>query len=117
MLLGTIDANDDRASIEAELELHGWVYEASGHRLLQRAWAGLRGRLQLYGAAHHRAHSRRGPRRDAHDSYIHAALGPDLDAMRSEIDHHMRRGKEQTEAFLRELPPVAAKPSRRGDQR
>lgn len=114
-LLASIDGGDDRASIEAELELHGLVYEASGHRLLQRAWAGLRGRLQLYWAAHHRAHGRRGPRRDAHDSYIRAALGDDLEAMRTEIEHHMRRGKEQTEAFLCALP-VAAKPFRRGDQ-
>lgn len=116
-LLATIDAADDRASIEAELELHGLVYDVSGHRLLQRAWAGLRGRLQLYWAAHHRAHGRRGPRRDAHDSYIRAALGDDLDAMRAEVEHHMRRGKQQTEAFLRTLPPMVAKPSKRGDER
>jgi len=66
VLLATIDAGDDRASIATELALHGLVYEASGHRLLQRAWHGLRGRLQLYWAAHHRAHGRRGPRRDSH---------------------------------------------------
>ena len=62
-LIATIDAGDDRASILTELEFHGLVYEASGHRLLQRAWHGLRGRLQLYWAAHHRAHGRRGERR------------------------------------------------------
>ena len=103
-LMATIDAGDDRASIATELELHGLVYEASGHRLLQRAWQGLRGRLQLYWAAHHRAHGRRGPRRDSHDSYIAAALGDDLDAMRREIADHMRRGAETTERFLRSLP-------------
>ncbi len=103
-LLVTIDAGDDRASISTELEFHGLVYEASGHRLLQRAWNGLRGRLQLYWAAHHRAHGRRGPRRDSHDSYIAAAFGDDLDAMRREIGDHMRRGVETTERFLRSLP-------------
>jgi DNA-binding GntR family transcriptional regulator len=103
-LLATIDAGDDRASIETELTFHGLVYEASGHRLLQRSWHGLRGRLQLYWAAHHQAHGRRGPRRDAHDSYIAAALGDSLDAMRSEIIEHMRRGAETTERFLRSLP-------------
>jgi DNA-binding GntR family transcriptional regulator len=113
LLTGAIDAGDDHASIEAELALHGLVYEASGHRLLQRAWAALRGRLQLYWAAHHRAHGRRGPRRDSHDSYIRAALGRDLDVMRSEIEHHMRRGAEQTETFLRTAPPTP-KTSRRG---
>ena len=115
VLVTAIDAGDDRASIQAELELHGLVYEASGHRLLQRAWHALRGRLQLYWAAHHRAHGRRGPRRDSHDSYIRAALGRDLDAMRTEIEHHMRRGAEQTEAFLRALPLPSPKKSKRGD--
>ena len=103
-LLATIDAGDDRESIETELAFHGLVYEASGHRLLQRAWHGLRGRLQLYWAAHHRAHGRRGPRRDAHDSYIAAVLGDDLVAVRAEIADHMRRGAEQTEKFLRAMP-------------
>jgi DNA-binding GntR family transcriptional regulator len=99
-LIATIDAGDDRASIGAELALHGLVYEASEHKLLQRAWAGLRGRLQLYWAAHHRAHGRRGPRRDSHDSYIAAALGDDLSALRLEIADHMRRGAVVTENFV-----------------
>jgi len=112
VLQATIDAGDDRASISAELDFHSLVYEASGHRLLERAWHGLRGRLQLYWAAHHRAHGRRGPRRDSHDSYIAAALGRDLGAMRAEIADHMRRGAETTERFLRSLPEFStAKPS------
>jgi len=112
-LLATIDAGDDRASISTELQFHGLVYEASEHRLLQRAWHGLRGRLQLYWAAHHRAHGRRGPRRESHDSYIAAALGDDLAAMRQEIADHMRRGAETTERFLRTLPSISGK--KRGD--
>ena len=106
-LIATIDAGDDRASISTELEFHGLIYEASGHKLLQRAWRGLRGRLQLYWAAHHRAHGRRGPRRDSHDSYIRAALGDSLDAMRLEVADHMRRGAETTERFLRSLPDLS----------
>ena len=99
-LLATIDAGDDSAAISTELELHGLVFEATGHKLLQRAWAGLRGRLQLYWAAHHRAHGMSGPRRDSHDSYIKAALGKSLDAMRAEIADHMRRGAAVTEKFV-----------------
>jgi DNA-binding GntR family transcriptional regulator len=99
-LLVTIDAADDAASIQAELDLHGFVYEASGHQLLQRTWAGLRGRLQLYWAAHHRAHGIRGPRRDSHDSYVQTALGDDLQAMLDEVSSHMGRGADQTERFL-----------------
>ncbi len=99
-LARTIDRGDDFASIAAELELHSLVYEASGHRLLQRSWADLRGRLQLYWAAHHRAHGKRGPRRDAHDDYVTTALGDDLSAMLAEVDSHMLRGARQTEKFL-----------------
>lgn len=108
-LIATIDAGDDQASISTELELHGFVFEASGHKLLQRAWHGLRGRLQLYWAAHHRAHGRRGPRRDSHDSYIKAAFGDDLGALRLEIADHMRRGVVQTEKFLGSMSSVSGK--------
>jgi len=101
-LQASIDAGDDSAAISAELEFHGLVYETAGHRLLQSAWRGLRGRLQLYWAAHHRAHGRRGPRRDSHDSYIAAALGDSLDALRAEIADHMRRGAALTEKFVYE---------------
>lgn len=100
VLLAAIDAGDDSASILAELDLHGFVYEASDHHLLQRTWASLRGRLQLYWAAHHRAHGIRGPRRDSHDTYVQTALGDNLQAMLDEVSGHMRRGAEQTEKFL-----------------
>ncbi len=112
-LIATIDAGDDRACISSELEFHGLVYEASGHNLLQRAWHGLRGRLQLYWAAHHRAHGMRGPRRDSHDSYIAAALGDSLEAMRREIADHMRRGAERTETFLRTHPDLSGEAGRK----
>jgi DNA-binding GntR family transcriptional regulator len=100
-LIAAIDNKDDQACIDLELELHGLVYEACGHRLLQQTWAGLRGRLQLYWAAHHRAHGMRGPKRDSHNSYVTAALGDDLEAMKAEIGQHMVRGKEVTEKFLK----------------
>ena len=101
VLTEAIDRGDDAACIASELELHSLVYEACGHSLLQRTWAGLRGRLQLYWAAHHRAHGSRGPKRDSHDSYVAAALGNDLDQMCAEISEHMQRGAAQTEEFLR----------------
>jgi DNA-binding GntR family transcriptional regulator len=115
-LMATIDAGDDRGSIQAELAFHGFVYEVCGHRLLERAWHGLRGRLQLYWAAHHRAHCRRGPRRDSHDSYIAAVLGEDLAAMRAELADHMRRGAAITENFLHTVQPSSSGKSKRGDK-
>jgi len=95
-----IDSSDDVASIDAELQLHGFIYEVSGHKILQKTWESIRGRLQLYWAAHHRAHGIRGPRRDGHDSYVANALGESLDVMRTEIRAHMARGGQQTEDFL-----------------
>lgn len=95
-----IDAQDDAASIYAELQLHGFVYEATGHRILLKTWESIRGRLQLYWAAHHRAHGLRGPRRDGHDDYVRTALGDSFEALRQEITSHMARGGKQTEAFL-----------------
>lgn len=91
-LRAAIDAGDDEASISAELALHSVVYEQAGHGLLLQAWSAIRGRLSLYWAAHHRAHGRPGPRRDAHDDYIRRAVGDDLDAMRAELRDHMQRG-------------------------
>lgn len=110
-----IDAGDDAGSIHAELQLHGFVYEAAGHKILLKTWESIRGRLQLYWAAHHRAHGIRGPLRDGHDSYVANALGADFEAMRTEIKGHMARGGEQTEEFLvnlqskqpRSEPPAA----------
>jgi DNA-binding GntR family transcriptional regulator len=105
VLTESIDAGNDAASIRAELDLHGLVYETSGHKLLQRTWHSLRGRLQLYWLAHHRAHASLGPKRDSHDSYVQAALGDDLDVMLAEITNHMGRGAERTESFMRSVNP------------
>lgn len=99
-LLQSIAEGDDEKSILNELSLHSCVYEFSGHQLLLDTWMGLRGKLQLYWAAHHRAHGRRGPHPDGHRQYVAAALGTDLDAIIAEVREHMMRGSSKTEAFL-----------------
>ncbi len=99
-LLASIEAADDERSIREELALHSLVYEACGHRMLFDVWQGLRGKLQLYWATHHRAHGRRGPKRDGHMDYIEHALGDDLDMMIDEIRAHMVRGFGVTRDFL-----------------
>jgi DNA-binding GntR family transcriptional regulator len=106
VLTEAIDAGDDPATIVAELALHSVAYEHAGHGLLLSTWEGLKGRLQLYWAAHHVAHGRRGPRRDAHDDYVRRALGRDLEAMRAELRTHMRRGLETVLRFLATQPPT-----------
>lgn len=100
-LLTAIDAGLDAASIEAELSLHALAYEWCGNAILTKTWEGIRGRLQLYWAAHHKAHSITGPLRQSHDDYVALASGDDLDAMLHEIDAHMRRGLDKTRAFLK----------------
>lgn len=98
---------DEIGSIVAELDLHGLVYEVSGHKLLQANWSGLRGRLQLYWSAHHRAHGSRGPQLNSHERYVAMALGDDLSAMKAEISDHMRRGMQLTEGLIRQTEQPA----------
>lgn len=95
-----IDEGDDVRAIEAELDLHGLAYERAKNQILLTTWIGLRGRLQLYWAAHHRAHGLTGPKRESHDAYIRLAVGDNLEAMKTEIQSHMRRGLETTKAFV-----------------
>ncbi|MFD1911013.1 GntR family transcriptional regulator [Halodurantibacterium flavum] len=99
-LQAAIDAADDPRAIEAELDLHGLVYEWAGNGLLLASWHSIRGRLQLYWAAHHRAHGLTGPLRESHDDYLRLATGADLDAMKNEIRNHMQRGLDRTKAFV-----------------
>lgn len=99
-LQAAIDHEDDNASIQCELALHSLVFETAGHKLLISMWNSLRGRLQLYWAAHHRAHGRRGPKRDSHDLYVRLSTGQSLDAMKEEVRNHMLRGARITEEFL-----------------
>ncbi|WP_228461744.1 GntR family transcriptional regulator [Paracoccus liaowanqingii] len=111
-LLNAIDAQDDVRAIDAELDLHGLSYEWSGNSILASSWSSVRGRLQVYWAAHHRAHGISGPKRDSHDEYIRLALSDDLETMKAEIQTHMRRGLETTKAFVDTLETTRANPSR-----
>nr|WP_245398721.1 GntR family transcriptional regulator [Oceaniglobus trochenteri] len=95
-LQSCIDRQDDEASLLAELALHSLVYESTGHNLLKTVWHSLRGRVQLYWATLHRAHQRQGPKRDAHDDYVAAALGEDFEVMKSVIREHMKQGLART---------------------
>lgn len=116
-LQAAIDACDDARAINAELDLHGLAYERAGNGILLSTWNGIRGRLQLYWAAHHRAHGLTGPRRESHDDYLRLATGNDLDAMKREIRSHMRRGLETTKSFVEARGvPAADQPTEEGKQ-
>lgn len=100
-LLAAVSARDAQAAITTELDLHGLVYEASGHRILQATWQMLRQRLHVYFSLHQAAHNRVGPLLDAHTDYVGRACGDDLGAMKDEIGRHMRRGLDRLEEFVR----------------
>ncbi len=101
-LLRTVAAGDFTGAIEAELALHDVVYAWADHAILLQSWTSLRNRLQLYFAAHQRAHGRAGPARDGDARYVELAGGQDLDAMLAEVYLHMRKGLERVRAFVRE---------------
>ncbi|QOL81371.1 GntR family transcriptional regulator [Pseudooceanicola spongiae] len=100
-LVRTVERGDDPArAIELELALHSWAYELSGHRLLNEAWQRIHPNLQFYFTLHQRAHSRPGPRRDAHEVYVARARGQDLRAMLDHLEDHMRQGLLHTAQLL-----------------
>lgn len=101
VLAATIEKGiDPLGAIEDELNLHSWCYEVSGHRLLLQSWNRMRPNLQFYFAMHQQAHERRGPLRQAHDTYIRLAGGDDLDAMLEHLVDHMRQGLQTTISFI-----------------
>jgi DNA-binding GntR family transcriptional regulator len=101
VLAATIEKGvDPLGAIEDELNLHSWCYEVSGHQLLLQSWNRMRPNLQFYFAMHQQAHERRGPLRQAHDTYIRLAGGNDLDAMLEHLVDHMRQGLQTTISFI-----------------
>ena len=112
-LTEAIDAGDDIRSIDAELDLHGLAYETCGNGILLSSWNGIRARLQLYWAAHHRAHGITGPKRESHDDYVDLALGDSCERMKDEIRDHMSRGLDTTMAFVASVEEQKVSSNRR----
>ncbi|WP_170328658.1 GntR family transcriptional regulator [Ruegeria arenilitoris] len=101
-LCDCISDNDPYGAIMAEMHLHSWCYELSGHTLLLQSWERLKPNLQFYFAMHQKAHGRGGPLRESHDKYIELANGDSLDDMLVHLEDHMRQGLENTMKFLNE---------------
>lgn len=95
-----VEDSDPYEAILRELDLHSWCYELSDHQLLQQSWNRMKPNLQFYFAMHQQAHDRKGPLREAHDTYIELACGDDIDAMIRHLDEHMRQGLEKTKSFI-----------------
>ncbi|MES0824367.1 GntR family transcriptional regulator [Ruegeria sp. SCP11] len=101
-LCDCISDNDPYGAIMAEMHLHSWCYELSGHTLLLQSWERLKPNLQFYFAMHQKAHGRGGPLQESHDTYIELANGDSLDDMLIHLEDHMRQGLENTMKFLNE---------------
>ncbi|MFP8966144.1 GntR family transcriptional regulator [Pokkaliibacter sp. CJK22405] len=95
VLTAAITSGDRLAAIEAELALHGTVYEYCGNELLLGMWRGLSGRLQLYWSLHQEVHGRKGAKLDGHDDYIAFSKADDINLIRQEVVEHVERGMEQ----------------------
>lgn len=101
-LCDCISDNDPYGAIMAEMHLHSWCYELSGHTLLLQSWERLKPNLQFYFAMHQKAHGRGGPLRESHDKYIELAKGESLDDMLAHLEDHMQQGLKNTMNFLNE---------------
>lgn len=100
VLLDRISAGDSEGCLIAELALHSFPYEASGHKLLLTTWVGLKSRLQLYWATYNRARGRMGPAPEHHVRYVELAAGSSFDDMATEVRAHMLHGFETMEEFM-----------------
>ena len=111
-LLEQIESGDSSGCLVAELALHSFPYEASGHRILQSTWNGLKSRLQLYWATYNRVQGRQGPGLADHAPYVETAMGGNFDAMALEVRAHMLHGFNTMEEFMsfqkREVMPTTA---------
>lgn len=105
-----IYAGDQQQAIRREMDLHGLVYEFSGHRSLIESWNLMRGRLHFYYTLHHQAHKRAAALPDAHDRYVELSKGDDLGAMLLEVEDHMRRGLDTLQAFVIERSKAEKQP-------
>ncbi len=79
-------------AIERETAFHSWVYQLTGHSLLQAHWARLVPLVQIYLSLHHRMHGAHGQYRHMTTAYLETAAGDDLEAMLAHIEDHMRQG-------------------------
>ena len=95
-LIAAIENRESLAAIELELALHSWCYELSDHTLLQSEWNRMKKHLKFYFSLHQKAHNRKGPLRESHDTYVACACGEPLQAMIDHLEDHMRQGLAQT---------------------
>ena len=100
-LVKTIRARKHVAAIKAEMNFHSYPYEFLGNTVLLDVWHQLSQKIQL-SFVMSQAIVRGVEFIATSESYIAAALGNDLDAMRREIDRHLELGVIAVRKLMRE---------------
>jgi len=91
---------DISRAVTGEIAFHSWVYNLSGHGLLQSHWKKLIPLVQIYMSIHDRQHGISGVFMEANHTYLNLAQGNDLGAMLRHISDHMQKGMDAVHATL-----------------
>jgi DNA-binding GntR family transcriptional regulator len=84
------DEDDIPASIDAHLQFHRLFYDLSGHGVLRGLWSGWESKLRLYLAVDHRTYGDIDDIAAEHETLAAIALEGDADAIRHELERHLR---------------------------
>ena len=87
-------AKDISAAVDGEIAFHSWIYELSGHGLLNSHWQKLVPLVQIYMSIHNRQHGVAGVVMDANHEYMALAQGDDRTALLNHINDHMKKGMD-----------------------
>ncbi len=85
-------SGDQAKTVDCELAFHSWVYELSGHALLQSQWQRLLPLVQIYMSLHFKTHGSHGQFKHMTTEYLELARGTSLDAIQDHIVEHMQQG-------------------------
>ena len=93
-------AGDYVQSVQGEIAFHSWIYELSGHSILQSHWQRLVPLVQIYMSIHLKRHGVSGVFMAANHEYVRLASEHDLNDMRDHIAEHMQKGLAEVQADL-----------------
>jgi DNA-binding GntR family transcriptional regulator len=99
-LLGAHQLGNRSRSIQCEINFHSWVYDVSGHDLLNSYWRRLSPIVQIYLSLHNGIFGARGYFQDVTTEYFKLAQSDNLDAMMRHVEEHMRKGLEHVLSAL-----------------
>ena len=99
-LVWSRNAQDISAAVNNEIAFHDWVYDLSGHSLLQSHWRKLVPLVRIYMSIHNRQHGICGVFMDANHDYMQLVQSDDFDQIMAHIKEHMQKGMDAVCASL-----------------